>query len=387
MQFTKDILDMPTRPFANAVEARKKQGLEILSLGRGEPDFVMPAYIREAMIDAARQCDTGYGASQGLPMLRAYIADSLNSTYGTAYDASRVIIAPGVKSVLHLALCSLLDAGDSVVFLTPHFGNYPALVKMAEPTAKAVTVSLRQDYTLDLPALEKAVSQPRVKCLLINMPHNPTGAVLTQEDMDAVARLCSEHGVYLISDEVYEKLVYPGTIHRGFAAYPALLGRLLVLGGYSKSHAMAGLRIGYGAGPADLIATMNRLAQHLYTGTCTFAQAGACAAYTHDALHLPPYVEQLARRAERFHACAQSLRHMHGVPPHAGFFYFADISATRMDSNAYCIKLLEETGIAATPGIAFGDSWDRHVRFSLAAPDDVLAQAMERLARFDRAFS
>lgn len=381
MRFAKEVGESLTYQFAQAANEMKAQGREIISLGLGEPDFPTPAYVADAMARAVRDGYTHYSATQGLPELRACIAGDINAACGSGYGPMDVIVTPGIKAAVYFALCAVLEPGDEAILISPYYVSYPAMVKLAEPEAKIVDVPLSGQYDLDVKALRAAVS-PRTRCILLNSPNNPTGMVLSKEVMDAAAALAAERGIYVISDEVYGSLTHHGRAHRSFAAYPELRDRLVVANGYSKSHAMTGWRLGYAVGAREIIARMNKLQQHINTNTCTFIQKAACSIYENEPVHLPPYIRELERRMAFFHENAAASGYMTGVLPEAGFFYFADISAARMDSNTFCVRLLKETGIASTPGIAFGPKWDSHVRFSVAVPMEVLERAAGLLRAF-----
>jgi aspartate aminotransferase len=383
MHFAKEIGESLTYQFAQAVGEMKSQGREIISLGLGEPDFETPDYVKKSTIEAMESGYTHYSPSQGLPELRGLIAERAKAEYGVNFDASEVIVLPGIKSAVYMALASILEPFDEVVNITPYYVSYPSMIKLAEPTAEILNVSLNKDYTLDIEAFKKAINK-NTKCLLLNTPHNPTGTVFSKDKVEAIISLCLENDVYIISDEVYEKLVYTETEHVSFAKYPEIKDKLIIANGYSKSYAMTGWRLGYAIAPNEVIKRMNKLQQHINTNTCTFIQKGACSIYKNEAGHLPPYVAMLEERANFFHHALLKGRIIKGEMPKAGFFYFADISATEMDSNSFCVKLLKETGIASTPGLAFGADWDDHVRFSIAVPMETLQKAVTLMEDFHK---
>ena len=376
MHFSKEIGESLTYKFAQAAGEMKAQGREIISLGLGEPDFATPSYVTEATIQAIRDGFTHYSASQGLPELRNLIATDITTNKGVEYTGAQVIITPGIKAAVYFALCAVLEPFDKVINIAPYYVSYPAMMKLAEPTAEIINVEMNQDFTLNMAELEKAFAQ-NPKCILVNTPNNPTGTVFSKAEVERIIELAIEHHTYIIADEVYEKLVYSGYVHTSFASYEKVKDQLILCNGFSKSHAMTGYRLGYAAGPKQIIAKMNKLQQHINTNTCTFIQKGACAIFTHEADHLPGYVRELEQRVRYFDEKINKLSYMKGVVPKGGFFYFADISATRMDSNSFCVKLLNETGIACTPGIAFGANWDNYVRFSLAVSMATIERAVK----------
>ncbi len=374
MHFEKEVGESLTYKFAQAAGEMRAQGREIISLGLGEPDFTTPDYVTEATIRALREGYTHYSATQGWPELRKLIAAACSEQYGAEYGMNQVIVTPGIKAAVYFSLAALLEPGDEVILLSPYYVSYPAMVKLAEPTAKIVHVTLSKDFTLDREALRAAFS-PKTKAILVNSPNNPSGMVLSREEVACIAELAKEFDAFIISDEVYEKLVYSGGEHFSFGQLPDIRDRLIICNGYSKSHAMTGWRLGYAIGVQQVIAKMNRLQQHINTNTCTFVQVGACEIYKHAPEHLPPYVSELEKRIGFFADALNSLPYMRVTPPKAGFFCFADISATGTDSNSFCADLLKQTGIASTPGVAFGPEWDSFVRFSFAVPMATLERA------------
>lgn len=381
MHFSKEIGESLTYKFAQAAGEMKAQGREIISLGLGEPDFTTPDYVVEATIAAMKNGYTHYSATQGLPELRKKIAERATADYGVDYEASEVIVLPGIKPAVYDALAAILEPFDEVVNITPCYVSYPAMIKLAEPTAEIIHVPLNKDYTLPVDALKAAFSK-HTKAILVNSPHNPTGMIFSEDEVEMILNLCLENDTYLIADEVYEKLTYSGNTFTSFAKYREIKDKLIFTNGYSKSHAMTGWRLGYAVGPKPIIAKMNKIQQHVNTNTCTFIQKGACSIYDHEAEHLLSYVKELEERVMYFDKAVQEIKIFKGTKPKAGFFYFVDISSTGMDSNSFCAKLLQETGIATTPGIAFGYDWDDHVRFSLAVPMATLERAVGLMKEF-----
>lgn len=375
MFFSKEVGESLTYKFAQTAGEMKAQGREIISLGLGEPDFKTPQYVVDATIKAMNDGFTHYSATQGWPELRTKISENSNKVYGSDYTAADVIVTPGIKASVYFALSAVLEPNDEIIIISPYYVSYPAMVKLAEPTAEIKYVTLNKDFTLDINALKAAITN-KTTAILINSPNNPTGMVLSKEEVESVVGLAVENDFYIISDEVYEKLVFTGQVHTSFGKYPEIKDKLIICNGFSKSHAMTGWRLGYAIGARDVIAKMNKLQQHINTNTCTFIQKGACSIYENEPTHIKPYVEQLEQRIDFFDKEINSLEYTCGVKPKAGFFYFVDISKTGLDSNTFCSDLLWKTGIASTPGLAFGADWDDHVRFSFAVPMETLERAI-----------
>lgn len=376
MHFEKEVGESLTYKFAQAAGEMRAQGKEIISLGLGEPDFKTPDYVIEATVEAIKNGLTHYSATQGWPELRKLIAEDCNKNYGSNYTMNDIIVTPGIKSAVYFSLAAILEPADEIILLSPYYVSYPAMVKLAEPTAKIVNVTLSKDFTLDAKKL-RAAFNPHTKAILINTPNNPTGMVLNKKEVELVVKLAVENDTYIISDEVYEKLVYRNNKHTSFGLFNEIRDKLIICNGYSKSHAMTGWRLGYAIGAHDVIVKMNKLQQHINTNTCTFIQAGACSIYKNDPVHIAPYVAELEERINYFDTELNKLPYISGVKPKAGFFYFIDISAVGVDSNTFCADLLKKTGIASTPGVAFGPEWDNHVRFSIAVPLSTLERAVD----------
>lgn len=381
MHFEKEVGESLTYKFAQAAGEMRAQGKEIISLGLGEPDFNTPDYVVEATASAMKEGFTHYSATQGWQELRKLVAADCNKSYGSDYTVNHVIITPGIKAAVYFALASILEPGDEVILLSPYYVSYPAMVKLAEPTAKIIDVPLNSDFSLDKDALAKAFHK-NTKAVLMNTPNNPTGMVLSREEVELVIKLALENDAYIVSDEVYEKLVYSGNEHISFGQYQEIRDRLVICSGYSKSHAMTGWRLGYAIGTYEVVARMNKLQQHINTNTCTFIQVGACSIYKNEPVHIEPYVRELEERIRYFCAELNRLDYVTAVKPKAGFFCFVDISASGADSNSFCADLLKKTGIASTPGVAFGPEWDSYVRFSVAVPIATLERAVGLLRNY-----
>ena len=375
MHFEKEVGESLTYKFAQAAGEMRAQGKEIISLGLGEPDFKTPQYVVEATMKAMQDGFTHYSATQGWPELRKLVAEDCNKSYASEYTMNDVIVTPGIKSAVYFALAAILEPNDEIILISPYYVSYPAMVKLAEPTAKIVNVTLTEEFTLDVEKL-KAAFNKSTKAILINTPNNPTGMVLSEDEVELVVELAKENDAYIISDEVYEKLVYSGHKHTSFGLHQEIKDRLIICNGYSKSHAMTGWRLGYAIGAHDVIVKMNKLQQHINTNTCTFVQVGACSIYKNEPVHIKPYVKELEKRIEYFDTELNKLDYITAVRPKAGFFYFVDISATGVDSNTFCADLLKKTGIASTPGVAFGPEWDSYIRFSIAVPMATLERAV-----------
>ena len=382
MHFEKEVGESLTYKFAQAAGEMRAQGKEIISLGLGEPDFHTPGYVTEATANALKAGFTHYSATQGWPKLRELVAADCNKSYGSAYTANDVIITPGIKAAVYFALASILEPGDEVVMLSPYYVSYPAMVKLAEPAAKIIDVPFKRDFTLDKDALAKAFHK-KTKAILLNTPNNPTGMVMSRDETDLVVKLALENDAYIISDEVYEKLVYSGMEHIGLGRYKEVRDRLVVCNGYSKSYAMTGWRLGFAAGPKEVIFFMNKIHQFTTMSANTTSQYAAV-----HALNNPLREGLLGQMRDEYDKrrdiMVQGFLEM-GLSlavPEGAFYVFPSVSALGMGSQEFCSRLLEEQRVAVIPGDAFGACGEGYIRCSYAYSEEMITKCLQRIALF-----
>lgn len=381
MKFSSEVTAKPTKQFADGVATRRKNGGEILSFGLGEPDFKTPNYIVEAMFKAIEDGYTHYSDARGILELRTLISEAVSKQYGVNFSNREVVVTPGIKSAAYSTLAALLMPGDKVGLCVPCYVAYPAMIKVAEPEAEIIYINMNKDYSFNMDKLEEAIKSG-IKCLIINSPNNPTGAMLKREEVEKIIDLCLENKVYILSDEVYDRIVFEGKEHVSFAEYEKIKDYLILANGYSKSHAMTGWRLGYALAPEEICNKVERLQFNTNTNVATFIQKGACSIYENEWTHIEEYTRELQTRMEYFHEHINSCDKLSGIMPEGGFFYMVNIEKTNLTSNEFCAKLVIETGIATTPGIAFGDEWDGYVRFSLAVPLERIKKGVELLEDF-----
>lgn len=376
MRFSDEIQDSPTLALAELAKKKASSGLKILSLAVGEPDFNTPNFIIEATKKALDEGHTTYSTPQGILPLREAIAKDYQKRYGANYTANEIIIFPGAKDAIFAALASILDKNDEVIILSPYYVSYPPIIKLAETTAKIKIISLKSDFSLPLEKIRKAIT-PKTKCLILNYPHNPTGKLLTPEEIRQIVKLVDQYKIYLLSDEIYEKLILKDHIFESFAQFPQIKDRLILINGFSKSYAMTGFRLGYALGPVDIIKRMNLINQNTHTNTNTFIQYGALSIFTHQDEHLPPYLEELKKRVDFVHKEVRKNPLFQGHKPEGAFYFFLNIQKTGLDSTAFAHLLLEKYHLVVTPGIAFGKKYDHYVRLSLATSFENLEKALK----------
>lgn len=355
---------------------------DVISLGIGEPDFETPEPIVRAGIEALERGETHYSSNSGLLELRRAIAEHLDRMYGQTYNpASEILVTVGVSEALYLALAATLDPGDEVIIPEPCFVSYAPEVIFAGGKPVMIPTKLEHNFQVTADEVE-AVVNDRTKALLIGYPNNPTGAVMSRERLNEIAAVAKQHDLLVISDEIYDRLVY-GVDHVCFPSLPGMYSRTVLLQGFSKAYAMTGWRIGYIAAPAEILGMMRRV--HQYTIMCapSVSQYAALAALKEG----EPYVEEMVAEYDRRRRLIVSGMNEIGLncfEPRGAFYAFPCIEITGMDENEFAEKLLHEERVAVVPGSAFGEAGKGHVRCSYATAYEKIEEALERLQRFVR---
>jgi aminotransferase len=351
---------------------------DVISLGIGEPDFVTPAPIVQAGIQSLQRGETHYTSNSGILALRQGLSAQLRRLYGVEYDPEELLITVGVSEALLLALMAVLDPGDEVIVPEPCFVAYQPTVVFGGGVPVAVPTYVAQGFQVTVADLERARSA-RTKAILLGYPNNPTGAVLERSRLEEIARWAEEHDLVVISDEIYDRLVY-GIEHTCFAALPRMWPRTILLGGFSKAYAMTGWRIGYAAAPRELLAAMRKIHQYIIMSAPTTAQEAAIEALAHG----EPFVEEMRREYDRRRTLIVSGFNSLGLAcfePRGAFYAFPNITSTGLDDNTFSERLLAEEHVAMVPGSAFGESGRGFVRASYATAYDKIEEALERIGR------
>ena len=355
---------------------------DVISLGIGEPDFLTPPAISEAGIQSIKRGDTHYTSNAGLIELRRALSRHLEKKYQVSYDPnSELILTVGVSEALYLAFSAVLELGDEVIIPTPCFVSYQAEVILAGGVPVEVASKLENDFNPDPAAIEAAIT-PRTKVLLIGYPNNPTGGVATRETLIKISEIAEKHDLLVISDEIYDRLVY-GFTHVCFAGLPGMHKRTLLLGGFSKDYAMTGWRIGYAAGPADLIKGLTRIHQYTVMSAPTMSQVAALEALEHGESAVLEMVAEYDRRRKLIVKGLNNLG-LKTFEPHGAFYAFPQISITGMNEDSFAERLLQEEKVAVVPGSAFGLGGEGFVRCSYATSYEKIEEALRRIERFMR---
>ena len=353
---------------------------DIISLGIGEPDFTTPEPILEAGIKSLRDGETHYTANLGITKLREVIADHLQKLYGVSYDPqNEIIITVGGSEALYLATNALLENGDEVIIPTPCFVSYQPEVSLAGGVPVEVPTCMQEGFNLHIPAIEQAIT-PRTKAVLINYPNNPTGAVSSRECLLELARIAEERDLIVISDEIYDRLVY-GVDHICFPSLPEMQKRTILIGGFSKDYAMTGWRLGYVAAPANLIKGMLLVHQYTIMAAPTMSQIAAVTAITECETHVEAMRKEYDSR-RRLIVDGLNTIGLPTVEPHGAFYVFPQVSGTGLDESAFAKRLLQEKKVAVVPGTAFGNAGQGFVRCSYATASDQIEEALTRIDQF-----
>ncbi len=353
---------------------------DVISLGIGEPDFVTPPPIIEAGIRALNAGETHYTSNAGIFELRQAVADYIQGAYGVSYDPKGdVIITVGVSEALYLTMSALLNPGEEVIVPTPCFVSYQAEVILAGGVAVELPTYVQNSFQVTPDDLRAAIT-PRTKAILLGYPNNPTGAVYTREVLEEIARIAEEHDLVVISDELYDQLVY-GVQHVCFPSLPGMRERTILLGGFSKNYAMTGWRAGFACGPEEIIKGLVRIHQYTIMSAPTMSQMAALEALKNGHEYVIKMRDEYDRRRKLIVNGLNSL----GLPtfePKGAFYAFPNIAVTGMDDETFAQKLLEEERVACVPGSSFGAGGEGYVRCSYATSYEKLEEALRRIEHF-----
>jgi aminotransferase len=354
---------------------------DVISLGVGEPDFDTPRSIVEAGVESLREGRTHYTSNYGTIELRRALANHLEHRYGVRYDpAKELLITVGASEALDLALRATCDPGDEVILHEPSYVAYIPAIKFAGGEVVHVATRFEDDFALDPAAVEAAIT-PRTKALFLGYPCNPTGAVLPDAVQDELARIAERHDLLVYSDEIYDRLAYGSYRHRAFSSLPGMKERTILMGGFSKAYAMTGWRIGWLAGPAEIIEGILKIHQYTIMTAPTVAQDAALVAITEG----EPDVERMLAEYDRRRRLVVDRFNEMGLEtfePRGAFYAFPRITSTGLDADTFSRRLLEEEHVAVVPGGAFGPSGADHVRACYATSYERLEEAMNRIQRF-----
>ena len=362
---------------ARALEAN---GREIVHLEIGEPDFDTPQFIRDAATRALEQGFTHYGPSAGLPEFRSAIAERWRAERDIPCGSDNVVVTPGAKPIMFFAMLALLEEGDEVLYPNPGFPIYESVANFINARPVPLVLSEKNEFDLDLEELASKITH-RTRLLVLNSPHNPTGASLAPETVEGIAALARRHSFHILSDEIYARIQYEGK-HVSIAALPGMAERTIVLDGFSKTYAMTGWRLGFGIMNAELAAHVARLMTNCNSCTATFTQKAGLAALLGPQAEIEAMVREFRARRDRIVAGLNALPGVSCRTPRGAFYAFPNITGTGMASSELAKLLLEEAGVACLSGTAFGAHGEGYLRFSYANSQDNIQKALSAMQEF-----
>lgn len=381
--WARNVSPSPTLVIDAKAKALAAAGEDVCGFAAGEPDFDTPDHIKEACIAALRAGKTKYAPTPGIPPLRQAIADRYGAEYGLKVAPSQVIVSPGGKFSCYLGVLATCSPGDEVIIPAPYWVSYPEMVKLAGAVPKFVLADDRTGFRMT-PAMLEAAITPKTRLIFLNSPSNPTGAVYSRGELEALAAVALKHNVYILSDEMYEHLMYDGAAPTCVATLgKEIEARTITVAGFSKTYAMTGWRIGTAVAPEGIAKAMTELQSQMSSNVNTFAQYGALAALTEKdktAAALREMLTAFDRRRKLLHAGLLQIPDITCQLSQGAFYLFPNITKFGISSLEFCDRLLEAERVAVVPGSAFGA--EGYIRFSYATSDDVIRKGLERLGRF-----
>lgn len=379
----------PTLAITAKAKEMKAKGIDVIGFGAGEPDFDTPEHIKEEAKKALDEGFTKYTPASGIPELKVAICQKLKRDNGLDYEPGQIIISCGAKHSLYNAMQVLCESGDEVLLPSPYWVSYPEQIRLSGAEPVIIETGEEEGFKIKIERLRKKITS-RTKLLILNSPSNPTGAVYHREELEAIAEVAVEKNIYVISDEIYEKIIYDDLKHISIASLNSEIKRLtMVINGVSKSYSMTGWRIGYAAGPKEIIQAMSNLQSHSTSNPTSFCQKASIAALEGSQEPLRRMVSEFARRREYIVERLNSIAGVSCLKPEGAFYVFPNISKLLgksyksqviKDSISLAQILLEEVKIAVVPGSVFGE--DNHLRFSYATSMENITKGMDRLKEF-----
>lgn len=359
-------------------KALRAQGIDVISLSAGEPDFDTPDFIKDSAIEALRKGMTKYTPAEGTIELRKAIVEKLKRDQGLAYTPDQIVVSSGAKHSIFNLFQVLLNEGDEVLIPSPYWLSYPEIVTLSGGRSVFIETQEAAEFKITPAQLEKAVT-PKTKILVINSPSNPTGAVYRPKELEALVPVLLKHPqVWILSDEIYEKLIFDGETHTSIASlHPEIAKRTLLVNGHSKAYAMTGWRMGYAACPKEIAEAASNLQSHSTSNPTSFAQAGALTALEKGEREAKRMCQIYQKRRDLFLSELKKISKIKVFPPQGAFYVFVNIETAGLDSMHFAERSLEEARVAVVPGRVFGS--DRHVRLSFACSEKDLLEASHRL--------
>ncbi|MEG4105261.1 pyridoxal phosphate-dependent aminotransferase [Microcoleus sp. S13_C5] len=371
-----------TLAIAAKAKAMKAEGIDVCSLSTGEPDFDTPEHVKAAAKQALDEGKTKYGPVAGEPQLKAAIARKLRDDNNLNYQPENIIVTNGGKHSLYNLMMALIEPGEEVIIPAPYWLSYPEMVKLASGKPVIVRTDASTGYKITPEQLSRAIT-PKTKLFVLNSPSNPTGMVYTSAELKALAEVIVDRDILVVADEIYEKIIYDDAQHVSIGSLgKEIFDRTLISSGFAKAYSMTGWRVGYLAGPNELIKATSTIQGHSTSNVCTFAQYGAIAALESSQESVEKMRLAFAERRQVIFELLDAVPGISCIKPDGAFYMFVNISKTGMNSLEFCDAFLEQQQVAVIPGIAFGA--DDHIRLSYATDLGTIKKAVERLDKFVR---
>jgi aspartate/methionine/tyrosine aminotransferase len=357
------------------------QGRDIVHLEIGEPDFDTAPNIIQAAKDALDAGYTHYGPAAGLPEFRKTIAEVEGKRRNLNFTPDMVVVTPGAKPIMFYAIMAVAGPGDEVIYPNPGFPIYESAIELAGATAVPLPLKEEKGFAFSIDDLRERIT-PKTKMLIINSPQNPTGGILTKDDLKAIAEIAVKHNLLVLADEIYGRVVYDGFENHTIAAYPGMLDRTIILDGFSKTYAMTGWRLGFGIMPKELAEVVAKLQTNVASCTASFIQIAGIEALTGPQEWVDNVVEEFRRRRDLIVDGVNSLPGFHCHEPLGAFYVFPNITKTGMDSRTLANRILNEAGVACLSGTTFGSYGEGYIRFSYANSMQNIEKAIDRIRQF-----
>lgn len=372
-----DIAESATLAITSRAKKMAKEGIDVVNFAAGEPDFDTPMHIKAAGLEAIKSGFTKYTPSSGMIELREAISQKLKKDNGLDYSASQIVVSNGAKHSLNNIFQVLCEAGDEVIIPAPYWLSYPAMVKMAEATPVFASTAAKSNFKITEDALASKITK-KTKCFVLNSPSNPAGSVYTADEMKFIGSLAVKHKFYIISDEIYEKLIYGGAKHVSIASLGKdIYDQTITVNGVSKSYSMTGWRIGYAAGPLDIMKAIANLQSHAASNPASISQKAALAAIAGGQNCVEEMRREFEKRRDLMVSRINKIKNISCTKPEGAFYVLCDISKLKLSSTEAANRFLDEAKVAAIPGEPFGD--DSVVRFSFAIGEAEINKGLDRI--------
>ncbi|MBM3248024.1 MAG: pyridoxal phosphate-dependent aminotransferase [Candidatus Omnitrophica bacterium] len=376
----KDVLDSPTLALTSKVKQLKKEGFDVINFTAGEPDFDTPKEIKQAAIDSINKGFTKYTPSTGTQELKEAICEKFKKDNSLDYSPDQIIVSCGAKHSLFNIVEALIERDDEVIMPSPFWVSYPEMVKLAEAKTVFLETEPQNNFKIDFNKLEKAVSK-KTKAFVLNSPSNPTGSVYSRQELEKIARICVANKIFVISDEIYEKLIYDNQKHVSIASFGKDICDLTItVNGMSKAFSMTGWRIGYLGAPQEIANAIKRIQDHSTSNPTSISQVAALAALKMPENEVIKMREEFQKRRNYLIERIDKIKKLSYVKPQGAFYLFCNISQTKMGSHEFAKKLLEDTKVALIPGKDFGR--DDFVRISFATDLESIKKGMDRITQW-----